>query len=44
MKIDLHKILCPILPDFVKFAEIRFAKKGQEDGVFSVLSLDVGIG
>jgi len=26
------------------FAEIRFAKKGQEDGVFGVLRLDVGIG
>jgi hypothetical protein len=44
MKIDLHKILHPMLPDLVSFGEIRFAKKGWEDGVFGVLRLDVGIG
>jgi hypothetical protein len=33
-----------MLPDVVRFAEIRFLKKGQEDGVFGVLKLDVGIG
>jgi hypothetical protein len=33
-----------MLPELVGFAEIRFAKKGWEDGVFGVLSLDVGIG
>ena len=33
---DSHRI--------VGFAEIRFAKKGREDGVFGVLRLDVGIG
>jgi hypothetical protein len=43
MKIDLQKILHSILPHFVGFAKIRFAKKGQEDGVFGVLRLDVGI-
>jgi hypothetical protein len=44
MKIDLQKILHLILPDFVRFAKIRFSKKGREDGVFGVLRLDVGIG
>ena len=44
MKIDLQKKLHPILDQFVVFGEIRFAKKGREDHVFGVLSLDVGIG
>jgi hypothetical protein len=44
MKIDLQKILHLMLSDFVGFAEIIFAKKGREDGVFGVLRLDVGIG
>ena len=39
-----EKILHLILTGFASFAEIRFAKKGQEDGVFGVLRLDVGIG
>jgi hypothetical protein len=44
MKIDLQKILHLILPHFIRFAKIIFAKKDREDGVFSVLRLDVGIG
>jgi hypothetical protein len=44
MKIDLQKILHPIVPDLVRFAKIRFVKEGREDGVFGVLRLDVGIG
>jgi len=43
MKIDLHEKLHMILTAFGSFAEIRFAKFGREDGVFCVLSLDVGI-
>jgi hypothetical protein len=43
MKIDLQKILHPILPDIVRFTKIRFAKKVQEDDVFDVLRLDVRI-
>jgi hypothetical protein len=44
MKIDLQKILDLILTHFVGLSEIRFTKKGREDGVFGVLRLDVGIG
>jgi len=44
MKIVEKKILHPILPHFIGFAEFIFAKKGREDGVFGVLRLDVGIG
>ena len=44
MKIVEKNFLHPILTRFAGFAEIRFAKKGQEDGVFGVLRLDVGIG
>ena len=39
-KIFLHQILTC----FAGFAEIIFAKKGQEDGVFGILKLDVRIG
>jgi hypothetical protein len=44
MKIDLQKILHLILPHFVGFAKIRFAKKGWEEGVLGVLRLNVRIG
>jgi hypothetical protein len=44
MKIDLQKKLHPMLPNFVGFGEIRFVKKGREDGIFGILRLDVGIG
>ena len=44
MKIVEKKILHPILTCFASFAEIRFVKNGQEDGVYGVLRLDVGIG
>jgi hypothetical protein len=37
MKIDLQKFLHPILPHFVGFAKIIFAKKGWKDSVFGVL-------
>jgi len=42
MKIDLQKILHMFFTAVGSFAEIRFAKFGQEDGVFCDLSLDVG--
>jgi len=44
MKIVEKIFLHPILTRFADFAEIRFVKKGREDGVFGVLRLDVGIG
>ena len=44
MKIVEKKNLYPILTGFAGFAEIRFVKKGREDGVFGVLRLDVRIG
>ena len=44
MKIVEKKNLHPILTPLGGFAEIRFVKKGREDGVFGVLRLDVGIG
>ena len=44
MKIVEKIFLHPFLTLFGGFAEIRFAKNGREDGVFSVLRLDVGIG
>jgi hypothetical protein len=44
MKIDIQKILHLILPRFIGFAKIRFAKKVWEVGVFGVLRLDVRIG
>ena len=44
MKIVEKKNFHPILTGVAGFAEIRFAKKGQEDGVFGILKLDVRIG
>jgi hypothetical protein len=44
MKIDLQKILHPMIPDIIGFAEIRFAKKAGKMVFFGILSLDVGIG
>ena len=44
MKIVEKKNLHPILTTIGGFAEFRFVKNSQEDGVFDVLRLDVGIG
>ena len=43
MKIDLQKILHMRSTHFIGLGEIKFPKISLEDGVFGILSLDVGI-